>query len=78
VLWPDHKLRAITATITVMGKCDPNPTIRLVSITSNELDNGLGDGDQPNDIQETFGTDDRTFPLRSERGGLGRGRVCTP
>jgi hypothetical protein len=56
VLWPpDHNLVTITATITVTDKCDPNPTIRLVSITSNEPDNGLGDGDQPNDMQATFG-----------------------
>ncbi|HKA04801.1 MAG TPA: HYR domain-containing protein, partial [Acidimicrobiales bacterium] len=69
VLWPpDHKLVTITATITVSDTCDPHPTIRLVSITSNEPDNGLGDGDQPDDIQAVFDTDDRVFLLRSERG----------
>src|SRR5262249_13436868 len=78
VLWPpDHKLVTITATITVSDTCDPHPTIRLVSITSNEPDNGLGDGDQPDDIQAVFDTDDRVFLLRSERGGLGGGRVYT-
>src|SRR5262249_35942976 len=78
VLWPpNHKLVAITATITVTDTCDPNPTVRLVSITSNEADNGLGDGDQANDIQATFDTDDRTFLLRSERSGPGTGRVYT-
>jgi hypothetical protein len=48
----------------------------LTSITSNEPDNGLGDGDEPNDIQEAdFGTPDTQFKLRSERSGTGSGRV---
>jgi endo-1,4-beta-xylanase len=58
--------------------CDANPTIRLVSITSDEPDNGLGDGDQPQDIQgAAFGTDDRQFQLRNERSGTGNGRIYT-
>jgi hypothetical protein len=75
---PNHKLVLITATIAASDICDANPAIRLVSITSNEPDNGLGDGDVPNDIQgAVFGTDDRQFLLRRERGGTGRGRVYT-
>jgi endo-1,4-beta-xylanase len=78
-LWaPNHKLVTVTATIVATDTCDANPAIRLVSITSNEPDNGLGDGDQPRDIQgAAFGTDDRQFQLRNERGGTGRGRIYT-
>ena len=42
---PNHKLVPITATIVATDTCDASPVVRLVSITSNEADNGLGDGD---------------------------------
>jgi len=76
-LWPpNHTLRTITATITVSDICDPNPAVRLFSIVSNEPDNGLGDGDTANDIQDAaINTDDREFLLRSERAGKGNGRL---
>ena len=78
-LWPpDHRMVRITAAITVADVCDPNPAVKLLSIASNEPDDGLGDGDTANDIQgAATGTDDREFFLRSERGGLGAGRAYT-
>ena len=79
VLWPpDHRLIRIRANISVSDICDPNPTVRLISITSNEPDEGLGDGDTSSDIQgAAFGTDDRQFFLRAERSGLGNNRIYT-
>src|SRR5262249_30944565 len=75
---PNHKLVPITVTIVATDTCDANPVVRLVSIMSNEADNGLGDGDQPNDIQgAAFDTDDRRFQLRNERSGTGSGRIYT-
>lgn len=48
--------------------------VTLVSVTSNEPDNGLGDGDMPNDIVIN---PDGTFDLRAERSGTGDGRIYT-
>lgn len=78
-LWPpNHKLSEITAMVVAEDNCDPMVAYELTSISSNEPDNGLGDGDTENDIQEAdYGTADLSFLLRAERAGPLPGRKYT-
>ncbi|MGZ8810743.1 MAG: hypothetical protein ACXW29_06360 [Thermoanaerobaculia bacterium] len=71
-IWPpNHKMVRITAQIQVSDDQDPNPQVKLVSITSNEGTESDISGAAP-------GTDDREFFVRSERGGKQKqGRVYT-
>ena len=72
-LWPpNHKYRDVEATVSVID-ADPNATVTLLSVTSNEPDS-VNKGDKPNDIVIV---DDFNFRLRAERLGGGDGRVYT-
>jgi hypothetical protein len=74
----NHKMFDVAATVVVADTCDPNPAITLTSITSNEPDDGLGDGNTTDDVQGAeFGTADFAFQLRAERAGNGTGRIYT-
>jgi hypothetical protein len=74
----NHKMVTITANVVNADDQSSVNTVVLTSITSNEADNGLGDGDTENDIQNaSYGTADFNFDLRGERSGKGTGRVYT-
>lgn len=74
VLWPpNHQM----VSVKVSGQADEAVsavTGRILSVTSNEPDNGLGDGDTAGDIVIT-GSD--TVNLRAERAAKGNGRIYT-
>ncbi|RAP75791.1 PKD domain-containing protein [Paenibacillus montanisoli] len=78
-MWPpNHKMVDITVTLDFGDRTSGIGSVVLTSITSSEPDEGLGDGDMPNDIQGAdYGTQDTTFSLRAERSGQGTGRIYT-
>jgi hypothetical protein len=59
--------------VEVADACDDDPLVELVSIVSNEPDNGF----EPDVQGAELGTDDRQFLLRAERGGSRNGRIYT-
>ncbi|HEV2126473.1 MAG TPA: hypothetical protein VGW38_27255, partial [Chloroflexota bacterium] len=76
---PNHKLVDVSTTVSVADASGSGPAgFTLVSVTSNEPDNSLGDGDTPSDIQGWLpGTADVSGQVRAERAGTGSGRIYT-
>jgi hypothetical protein len=77
----EHRLVLVKATINVSDTCDANPTVKLVSITSNDpAERGRH---QTSDVKAVsggapaFGTDVRSFLLRAEDSERGKDLVYT-
>ena len=80
VMWPpDHKYRTIKVTdlvTSVTDNCDSNVgvgNVTITSVSSDEAENGNGDGNTSNDI--VIAGDCKSVQLRAERSGSSNGRV---
>jgi hypothetical protein len=74
---PNHRMVDIAASVAVTGGCGTS-TVELVSVTSNEPDNGPDDGNTTNDVDGVAaGTADYAFRVRAERCGSCSGRIYT-
>lgn len=65
ILWPpNHKMIDVTVTATAIDAVDPAPSVRILSVKSNQPVNGTGDGDVGPDWNITG---PMTVQLRAER-----------
>ena len=66
-LWPpNHKMVDVTLTVSAVDAVDAAPTVRIVSVSSNQPENGTGDGDTGPDWKITGPL---TVQLRAETAG---------
>jgi hypothetical protein len=75
-VWPpNHTMHVVSRGISAADVCDPSPTVH-VTVTSDEPENGLGDGDTAPDwsVQQVrVAVFD--VAVRAERSGVGNGRT---
>jgi nitrous oxidase accessory protein NosD len=69
----NHEMVHVVVSASI-SDCDSTASCRIVSVTSSEPDDGLGDGDTATDWRITG---DLTLDVRAERAGTGKGRVYT-